>query len=136
MGEREERERRERGEREEREKERERREREGGERGREIGGREGEREKERERERGERERERERRERGGGRERERKREREVELCGRTSRKGSTPRSRNQGWWTEEVAKAVWEKREARKMIEGIRDRGEQPPTGLKYLYGE
>ena len=32
-----------------------------------------------------------------------------ELCGRTSGKGSTPRSRNQGWWMEEVAKAVGEK---------------------------
>ena len=53
-----------------------------------------------------------------------------ELCGRKSGKGGTPRSRNQGWWTEEVAKAVGEKREAWKMIEGIRDRGEQPPTGL------
>ena len=39
-----------------------------------------------------------------------------ELCGRTSGKGGTPRSRNQGWWTEEVVKAVWEKREAGKMI--------------------
>ena len=29
-----------------------------------------------------------------------------ELCGRTSGKGGTSRSRNQGWWTEEVAKAV------------------------------
>ena len=29
-----------------------------------------------------------------------------ELCGRTSGKGGTPRSRIQGWWTEEVAKAV------------------------------
>ena len=29
-----------------------------------------------------------------------------ELCGRKSGKGGTPRSRNQGWWTEEVAKAV------------------------------
>ena len=46
-----------------------------------------------------------------------------ELCGRTSGKGGTPRSRNQGWWTEEVAKAVGEKREAWKMIEGIRDIG-------------
>ena len=46
-----------------------------------------------------------------------------ELCGRTSGKGGTPRSRNQGWWTEEVAKAVGEKREACMMIEGIRDRG-------------
>ena len=31
-----------------------------------------------------------------------------ELYGRTSGKGGTPRSRNQGWWTEEVAKAVGE----------------------------
>ena len=59
-----------------------------------------------------------------------------ELCGRTSGKGGTPRSRNQGWWTEEVAKAVGEKREAWKMIEGIRDIGEQPSTGLKHLYGQ
>ena len=29
-----------------------------------------------------------------------------ELCDRTSGKGGTPRSRNQGWWTEEAAKAV------------------------------
>ena len=59
-----------------------------------------------------------------------------ELCGTTSGKGGTPRSRNQGWWTEEVAKAVGEKREAWNMIEGIRDRGEQPSTGLKQLYGQ
>ena len=59
-----------------------------------------------------------------------------ELCGRTSGKGGTPRSRNQGWWTEEVAKAVGEKREAWKMIEGIRGRGEQPPTGLRHLHGQ
>ena len=52
-----------------------------------------------------------------------------ELCGRTSGKGGTPRSRNQGWWMEEVAKAVWKKREAWKMIESFSDRGEQPPTG-------
>ena len=57
-----------------------------------------------------------------------------ELCGRTSGKGGTSRIRNQAWWTEEVAKAVGEKREAWKMIEGIRDRGEQPSTGLKHLY--
>ena len=31
-----------------------------------------------------------------------------ELCGRTSGKGGTPRRRNKGWWTEEVAKA-WER---------------------------
>ena len=42
-----------------------------------------------------------------------------ELCGRTSGKGGTPRSRNQGWWTEEVANAVGEKREACKMIKCI-----------------
>ena len=35
-----------------------------------------------------------------------------------------------------MAKAVGEKREAWKMIEGIRDRGEQPSTGLKHLYGQ
>ena len=35
-----------------------------------------------------------------------------ELCGRTSGKGGTPRSRNQGWWTEEVAKAVGGKGES------------------------
>ena len=29
-----------------------------------------------------------------------------ELCGRMWGKGGKPRSRNQGWWTEEVAKAV------------------------------
>ena len=57
------------------------------------------------------------------------------MC-RTSGKGGTPRSRTQGGWTEEVAKTVVEKREAWKMIEGIRDRGEQPPTGLRHLYGQ
>ena len=35
-----------------------------------------------------------------------------ELYGRKSGKGGTPRSRNQGWWTDEAAKAVGEKREA------------------------
>ena len=29
-----------------------------------------------------------------------------------------------------------EKREAYEMIEGIRDRGEQPPTGLRHLCGQ
>ena len=29
-----------------------------------------------------------------------------ELCGRTSGKGGTSGSRNQGWWTEEATKAV------------------------------
>ena len=59
-----------------------------------------------------------------------------ELCGRMSGKGGTPRSRNQGRWTEEEAKALGEKREAWKMIEDFRDRGEQPPTGLRHLYGK
>ena len=58
------------------------------------------------------------------------------LCGRTSGKGGTPRSINQGWWTGEVAKAMGEKRETWMMIEGMRDRGEQPPTGLGHLYGQ
>ena len=44
-----------------------------------------------------------------------------ELFGRTSGKGGTPRSRNQGWLTEVMAKAVGEKREAWKMIECIKD---------------
>ena len=53
-----------------------------------------------------------------------------ELFGRTSVKGGTPRSRNQGWWTEEVANAMGKKREAWKMIYGFRDIGEQPFTGF------
>ena len=32
--------------------------------------------------------------------------------------------------------AVEEKREVWKKIEVIRDRGEQPPTGLNHLYGQ
>ena len=60
----------------------------------------------------------------------------VELCGRTSGKGVTSGSRNQGWWTGEVTKAVGYKWEAWKMIEGVRDRGEQPPTGLGHMYGQ
>ena len=36
-----------------------------------------------------------------------------------------------------MAKAVVEKREAWEMIEGIRDRGEQPSTSLStYMYGQ
>ena len=50
--------------------------------------------------------------------------------------GGSTRSRKQGWWTEEVAWAVGEKREAWKMIECIKGRGEQPPTSLKHLYGQ
>ena len=52
-----------------------------------------------------------------------------ELDGRTSGKGGTPKIRNQEWWTEETVKAVGEKREAMKLIECIRYRGEQPPSG-------
>ena len=59
-----------------------------------------------------------------------------ELCGSTSGKGGTAISRNHEWWTEEVAKAVGEKREAWKVIEGMRDRGEQPPTGLRHMYDQ
>ena len=33
-----------------------------------------------------------------------------------------------------MATAVGEKRGAWKMIEGIRDKGEQPSTGLRHLY--
>ena len=51
-----------------------------------------------------------------------------ELCGRTSGKGGTPIRRNQGWWTEYVAKTVGKKREAWKMIEGIRDRARGATT--------
>ena len=39
-------------------------------------------------------------------------------------------------WTEDVAKAVGEKRDAWKMVEYFRDIGEQPPTGLRHLYGQ
>ena len=35
-----------------------------------------------------------------------------------------------------MATAVGEKRGAWKMIEGIRDKGEQPSTGLRHLYGQ
>ena len=51
-------------------------------------------------------------------------------------KEDTSRSRNQGWWTEQVTHAVAEKREAWKMIAGFRDRGVQPPTGLRHLRGQ
>ena len=59
-----------------------------------------------------------------------------ELRDRTSGKGGTPRSRNQGWWTEEMAKAVGETPEAWKMIECIMGRGEQTPTGLRHMHGQ
>ena len=35
-----------------------------------------------------------------------------------------------------MAKVVVEKREALKMIECIKDRGEQPSTSLKHMYGQ
>ena len=35
-----------------------------------------------------------------------------------------------------MAKAVGEKRKAWNMIECIKNRGEQPPTSLKHLYGQ
>ena len=35
-----------------------------------------------------------------------------------------------------MAKAVGENREAWKMIERFRDRVEQPPTGLRHMYGQ
>ena len=56
-----------------------------------------------------------------------------EMCGRTSGKGG--RSKNQEWWTDEVARAVDEKREVWKKIEMIRDRGEQASVAMKHLYG-
>ena len=44
------------------------------------------------------------------------------------------RDRNQEWWTEEVAKAVGEKKEVQKRMEKIKDRGSQPEAGLMHLY--
>ena len=49
-----------------------------------------------------------------------------ELCGRTSGKGSTE--------TNDGGRKRW--RRQWKMIEGFRDIGEQPPTGLRHLYGQ
>ena len=56
-----------------------------------------------------------------------------EMSGRTSGKGG--RSNNQEWWTDEVARAVDEKREVWKKTETIGDRGEQPSVAMKHLYG-
>ena len=56
-----------------------------------------------------------------------------EIYGRTS--GKAGRSKNQEWWTDEVARAVDEKREVWKKIETIRDRGEQPNVAMTHLYG-
>ena len=46
-------------------------------------------------------------------------------------KGGTPRSRNQGWWTEELTKAVGG--EAGSGHDRMQDRAEHPPTSL-YSY--
>ena len=60
-----------------------------------------------------------------------------ELCGRMSGKvGSLSRRKKQTWWTEEVAKAIGEKREIWKMIEGTKENGKQPNTTLQQLYGQ
>ena len=44
------------------------------------------------------------------------------------------RRKNQTWWTEEVA--IREKRGIWKIIEGIKENGEQPNTTLQQLYGQ
>ena len=59
-----------------------------------------------------------------------------ELCGRTSGKGGTSRSSNQGWWTSEVAEAVSEKKEAWKEIEKTKERGNQPDARIIHPYGQ
>ena len=55
-----------------------------------------------------------------------------DMCGRTT--GNGGRSKNQEWWSDEVARAVDEKREVWKKIETIKDRGEQPSVAMKHLY--
>ena len=66
-----------------------------------------------------------------------------ELCGRTSGKvgiwglhrEAETKDRGRKRWRRQWGGGV-EKRETRKMMEGIRDRGEQPPTpGVMHLYG-
>ena len=57
----------------------------------------------------------------------------VERWGRRYTEKQKPRIMQ---WTEEVAKAAGEKREAWKMIEGFRYRGEQPHTSLRHLYDQ
>ena len=59
-----------------------------------------------------------------------------QICGRTTGKGGSARKVNQGWWTEDVKRAVNEKREVWKKIEGRRDRGEQTDVALRHLYGQ
>ena len=55
-----------------------------------------------------------------------------ELCGGTSGKGGTE--------TKDDGRKRWRRqadtREAWKMVEGFRDREEQPPTGVRHLYGQ
>ena len=59
-----------------------------------------------------------------------------ELCGRTSGKGGMSRSSNQGWWTSEVADAVYEKKEAWKEIEKTKERGNEPDARMIHTYGQ
>ena len=51
-------------------------------------------------------------------------------------KGSSSRRKKQIWWTEEVTKAIGEKREIWKMKEWIKENGEQPNKTLQHLYGQ
>ena len=48
------------------------------------------------------------------------------LCGRTTGKRGGSWGKNQMWWTEEVKRAVEEKREVWKKLEEVRDRGSNP----------
>ena len=51
-------------------------------------------------------------------------------------RGSSSRRKKQTWWTEEITKAIGEKSEIWKMIEVIKENGEQPNTTLHQLYGQ
>ena len=55
-----------------------------------------------------------------------------ERCGRTSGKEAESKDGGRKRWRRQWG----EKRKTWKMIEGIRDRGEQPPTGLRHLYDQ
>ena len=57
-----------------------------------------------------------------------------ELCGRTS--GKKRSRKNQEWWTEDVARAIKEKKETWKAVEEIRKEGGQPSQQLKHQYGQ
>ena len=59
-----------------------------------------------------------------------------ELCGRTSGERRNTGKQKRRMVDGRGGEDSWEKREAWKMIEGIKDRGEQPPTGLRHLYGQ